>query len=507
MGKIIIENLKSINKLEFEIPTSGIHVLTGVNGSGKTTLLACLQRLTDSYAFQRHFRSSSNSQFDSFRNSKIRYENNGSFVEYTYRNTRWAPTPKRKASLLNTMGYTNAFLVSSNVERFYVQNEELNTRGIQAAPAFYKTSMNEIFHTTKYTELRRKKLDGKGRGNGRANYGFLLPAKSVGHQNQYYTEKNFSLGELLILNALFQLENIADNSLILIDEIELALHPKVQVSFLTFLQRMTVEKNLTVILSTHSSSLIKKASKLIYLERNPTNGHVNVEYDCYPALALQNMAIQEEVQPDLVLFVEDDYAKYIIEQLLNYYFGTLVQHRRPIIKILAVGGWPQTLRFTISCSNYLIPQNTGVYAFLDADALPDIQAIQADANRKPSQQELLNLYIANQVRIKFLPITPELGLVTLLNNQPHNHAQPLRDIFNEVFDIAQIIIDEQNRGRQYPANPRKAAKIRIDYYIERIANYTNRDENYIKIKLAEYYAQDYCPAHHPQLHQLFGPIF
>lgn len=106
-----------------------------------------------------------------------------------------------------------------------------------------------------------------------------------------------------------------------------------------------------------------------------------------------------------------------------------------------------------------------------------------------------------------MPITPELGLVTLLNDQPHNHAQPLRDIFNEVFDIAQIIIDEQNRGRQYPANPRKAAKIRIDYYIERIANYTNRDENYIKIKLAEYYAQNYCPANHPQLHQLFGPIF
>jgi len=86
MGKIIIENLKSIAKLEFMIPVSGVHILTGVNGSGKTTLLACLQRLTDSYAFQRHFRSSSNSQFDNFRNSKIRYENNGSYVEYRYRN-------------------------------------------------------------------------------------------------------------------------------------------------------------------------------------------------------------------------------------------------------------------------------------------------------------------------------------------------------------------------------------------------------------------------------------
>lgn len=161
MGKIIIENLKSITLLEFNIPTSGVHILTGINGSGKTTVLACLQRITDSYAFQRYFRTSSNDQFDNFRNARIRYEHNGAHVDYTYKNTRWSPTPKTGASLLKTMGYNTAVFISSSVERFYVQNDELTTQGILAAPQYFRDSMNEIFQTNKYSNLRRKKVGWK----------------------------------------------------------------------------------------------------------------------------------------------------------------------------------------------------------------------------------------------------------------------------------------------------------------------------------------------------------
>lgn len=507
MGKIHIKDLKSIKQLEFDIPVSGVHILTGINGSGKTTLLACLQRLTDSYAFQRHFKTSSNNQFDNFRNARIRYERNGAHVEYAYRNTRWVPTPKSGATLLTTMGYNNAVFISSNVDRFYVQNDELNTQGILAAPHFFKDSMNEIFQTTKYSNLRRKKLDGKGRGYGRWNYGFLMPAQSMGSQNQYYTEKNFSFGELLVLNALFQLQNIANNSLILVDEIELALHPKVQVKLLQFLERQASQKNLTIIISTHSSSLIKKAKKLIFLERNETNGIVNVEYNCYPAVALQNMAIQEEVQPDLVFFVEDDYAKYILDELINYYFRYINSKRRPILKILPVGGWTQTLRFTISSMNYLLPKTIKVYTFLDSDVKISVQTIQDKVHKSPSEYELLNLCNNYSNTIKYLPITPEQGLVELLNNQPNNHILPLQNLFNEVFDISEIINEEQNRGLTYSNNPRQAAKKRIPYYIDRIKESTNRDENYIQIKLAEYYANSYCPNNHSDLQQIFNPIF
>jgi ABC-type lipoprotein export system ATPase subunit len=507
MPHITIENLKSVSSLEFEIPQNGVHILTGINGSGKTTLLTCLQRIADRNAFQRHFRTSSNNQFDNFQTSKITFSNRNLSLSYSYRNSRWAPTPK-SSNLLSTIGYAAAIMVSSSSDRFYVQNEELNTRGITLATSFIKDSMVNIFNDNKFNELRRKKLDGKGRGNGRWNYGYLMPLGVQRGQNRYYSEKNFSLGEILILNALNQIENTPSNSLILIDEIELALHPKVQVRFLRFLEDFAALRNSTVIISTHSASLIKAAKSLIYLERNSASGTVNVEYDCFPAIALQNVAVVEEVEPDVVFFVEDVFGRFVLEELIKYYRRNLLIGRCPIYKILPVGGWGETIRLAENSSGYLINNNVQVYAWLDLDVRPQLAAIQANPNRTPKEQEQLNLYNANLARVRFLPITPELGIVNLLNDNPNNHFQPLQDLFNSVFDIQQIIQDETRRpGIAYPNNPRKEAKVRLDYYIERIRVATNRDYNYVRILLAEYFANNFCPQNHQLLQQMFNPIF
>jgi predicted ATPase len=507
MVNIRIENLKSVTLLQFDIPENGVHVLTGINGSGKTTLLTCLQRIADRNAFKKHFKTSSNAQFDNFQTSKITYTNGPNSLSYSYRKSRWAPTPK-SSDLLSTIGYTSAIMVSSSPDRFYVQSEELSTKGISLASTFIRESMVEIFNLNKYNDLRRKKLDGKGRGNGRWNYGYLMPLGVVRGQNRYFTEKNFSLGEILILNALYQLELCPNNSLILIDEIELALHPKVQVKFLNFLERFAAARNSTIIISTHSSSLIKSANKLIYIERDSFTGIAKVEYNCYPAIALQNVAVIEEVEPDFIFFVEDIFGRYILEELIKYFTRNLYNGRCPIYKILPVGGWGETIRFSENSVGYIIPNNTQVFAMLDLDVQPQLQNIQSNPNRTAKEQEQLTLYNNNIARVKFLPITPELGIVDLLTDNPQNHFQALQDHFNGVFDIANIINEESLRvGITYPANPRKVAKIRLDYYIERIKIATNRDYNYIRIKLAEYYANNYCPANHGQLQQLFNPIF
>lgn len=47
---------------------------------------------------------------------------------------------------------------------------------------------------------------------------------------------NFSLGERLVLNTLDYAQDVPDNSLLLIDEIELALHPTAQVKFYEYVQ-------------------------------------------------------------------------------------------------------------------------------------------------------------------------------------------------------------------------------------------------------------------------------
>lgn len=506
MPKIKIENLKNIKNLEFQIPTSGVHILTSVNGSGKTTLLTCLERLVNPYAFQRHFKTSSNNQFDNFQSAKIIYSHNGSSVTYKYKNTNWSPTPKKGSVVLKSMGFGQVVYLASSGERFYVQNQELDTSKIIFAPQFFKDGMNEIFQTTKFNELRRVKLSGKGRGNSRRNFGFLLPTTSQGGQSRYFTERNFSLGEILMLNALSELVNVSNNALVLIDEVELALHPRVQVRLLNYLQRIATQKSLTIIISTHSSSLIKAAPKLIYLERKP-NGIVEIEYNCYPAIALQNVAVQEEVQPDFVFFVEDDFAKFLLEELINYYFTRINIIRRPIIKTLPVAGYKQTIKLVETSCVYLIPANTKVFCFLDLDVQVKYNQLQAKVNKTTAEQSEFNLFTTNAAMIKYLPITAELGIINILNQNPNQHIQPLQTLFNGVFDISQIILDEQNRGLNYSPNPRTAAKEKIKYYIERIRQATNFDETRIKIMLCQYYASLYGQTNTGNLQGLFNPLF
>lgn len=51
MGKITISSLRNITSLVFDVPISGVYVLTGSNGSGKTSLLMALSRIFDKNAF------------------------------------------------------------------------------------------------------------------------------------------------------------------------------------------------------------------------------------------------------------------------------------------------------------------------------------------------------------------------------------------------------------------------------------------------------------------------
>lgn len=52
MKKIIIENIRNIRHLEFEMPSPGLHILTGKNGVGKTTLFTCISRICNSNAYR-----------------------------------------------------------------------------------------------------------------------------------------------------------------------------------------------------------------------------------------------------------------------------------------------------------------------------------------------------------------------------------------------------------------------------------------------------------------------
>src|SRR5690606_16530966 len=119
----------------------------------------------------------------------------------------------------------------------------------------------------------------------------------------YISEKNLSLGELCILKLLRLLKDCPRGSLVLIDELELALHPMAQVTLLRYLDDIAAEKALTIIVSTHSATRIKQAnaSRLLLLQEE-TAGNIVCQDKCFPSLVLGALAYREETAADVIVY-------------------------------------------------------------------------------------------------------------------------------------------------------------------------------------------------------------
>ena len=91
---------------------------------------------------------------------------------------------------------------------------------------------------------------------------------------------------------------------------------------------------------------------------------ISVTNPCYPAYATRNLYSDDGYGNDLVILVEDDLAKIIIERILIE--KTLMKNIR--VKILPTGGWTNTLEmaYDVTTSNLLM-KGTRLAIVLDRD--------------------------------------------------------------------------------------------------------------------------------------------
>jgi len=404
MSKIILENIKGIRKLEFEMPQkSGVHLITGKNGTGKTNLLVALYRICNADAFRDNFPLGANN-FDDISQYGITYVNNeGKRVLYSHTNHGWDPHPKRNADILKSFGFANTIYVSASKMRFDVhtptQLKNQKLKKIRVSPDFID-AMNKILDTTKFNNLRYIQLVNKGR-----------PGRQIRHNNKLYvienySENTFSLGERFVLNMLDQLEGVQDKTLVVIDEIELALHPIAQIAFYDYLHDLANAKKLTVIIATHSSSLIKNCRSIYYLENK--GGNITVSNKCKPSYILNGLTNEVDNNFDKLFLVEDKMAYYCLETMLSKHYERIPQLLN--YKIIYVGGWPQVLEFLKQMNTILPYRQDMVFAYLDYDAQTSLDDLANSSNLNEGQQKDLNNF--NDVRqyVSFLHITPEIGM-------------------------------------------------------------------------------------------------
>lgn len=242
--------------------------------------------------------------------------------------------------------------------------------------------------------------------NRRRNTAYAIP---LGH-NKYYTEQNFSFGEIVILNLLHDVKNVTNGSLLLIDELELALHPSAQIRLISCLKELAIEKGLTIIISTHSASIIKSEKSVILLEQYENN-HINVIYKCPPAKAIGAIGMREDTMPDIIVLVEDKMAKSLFFALKQKYNEIQNENSYLDIRILEIGGFSNIINFFVEAKNYVFYDNIYVTAFMDKDVETDIIPYARFGN-----QDIIGHYNENSSYLRFLPYTPEVLLVKTFIN-------------------------------------------------------------------------------------------
>jgi energy-coupling factor transporter ATP-binding protein EcfA2 len=492
--KLTIENLKNIQHLEFDIPPRGAYLLTGSNGSGKTSLLTCLSRLRNNGAFQRGFRSSVHPSLDSHRGASVKYEINGDSVTYTYVEERWAPLPRRNSGLLANCGYPEVKYIAADGDRVEPKKDEFAPRSVRLTGQPLRDDLNNIFSTKRFDELCYINLNRGGQ-----NKAYLIRQTRQGKPTLYFSERNFSLGELCVLKLLLALEDIVNASLVLIDELELAVHPRAQSKLFHHLVKIAKEKDLTIIFSTHSVTLIKTTDRRKILFLQGTNGNVVCRKGCYPTFALGQISGGEEVAPDCVIYVEDDSAKKCTEAMIQLYrrqMNPLVA--QPTVVVVPLGGFSQILEF-MDKAPQLLPANTKVMALLDED----VQTESLAAYNASEDHYMLSLFQRLNGSVGFLPWTPEVGFIELIQQAPEHHENGLKEYFADQRFVFPENWLPHNPGNT-PAQIRKSNKASIFALCESLQNLLGKPNDRIREGLFDYLVQQTSIQGAPDLIGLIG---
>lgn len=496
-----IRNLKNISKLHFEMPGPGVHLLAGSNGAGKTTLLACLRRLGTPNAFQLHFSPSKRSNLlDDFSKSEIAYILDDESVTYAYAGERWVPRPRRYSSLAKRFGYPEVWYSGATASRITPRPEDFALRRLRYAPQALREAANRIFDTDRYSRLLTINLT-----TGSSNQAFVLwMPDASGGKHAYASERNFSLGELSVLKLLREIQTCLNGGLVLIDELELALYPRAQIGLFRYLEQVAAEKALTVIVSTHSVTLLKSCprSRIIFLENQ--GSRTAVLRGCFPAYALGGISLSEERTSDIVIYVEDEAAKTVAEHLARLCINARYRDQGgvfPTTLVLPVGDFRNVVRF-YDKNRAVLPQHVRQWVLLDKDVETESVSIMEASSHDPMR----DTFHRHSAVIRYLPWTPEVGLATYIELKRREIEAKLRSDLANAFVSLPVSITEISTRIPGPSQRSECKKIVRDVISHIHDQVPGTDEEALSRQMYEKFAESYFNDKRGEAMQLFGPM-
>lgn len=189
--------------------------------------------------------------------------------------------------------------------------------------------------------------------------GFTFKLKKSGVD---YTEAFAGSGEFAVINLVLKLSEVPKNSLILLDEPEVSLHPRAQRKLMEYLFAEVISKKHQVVIATHSSNIIKylppNAIK-VFRENSDQRVELISQYSSADEAFLE---LGEDPVDIKYIYVEDKAAQAIIERVI-YLSPEL---NSDLFKIIYFGGGAEQLYKVVGCSA-AIDGNYNKYIFFDGD--------------------------------------------------------------------------------------------------------------------------------------------
>jgi predicted ATPase len=390
-----IENVRSIKSLALSFPLKpALYAMTGKNASGKSTVMAAIANLFFDEILDNFFQNSAQN------GSKIEYLYKNIGFSYVYDGYRWQQHGRKiyihgfyEGSLIHGNRFRDA-----NYKALYsasrVRKEELI-----AANKYIIENLGLILHDNKeyYKDLFKLPSDrAKEIFKFRGSPYFLIKNDKPISQLSLSTGENLLISLLhSITNQLSKRRGREDDYFVLLDEVELALHPAALMRLVVFLRKLSSESNVAIYFSTHSTDLIRSIDPAnIYFLNKHTDDTVEVINPCYPAYATRNIYMHDGY--DYLILVEDVLTKKMIDWLLRK--SNLKGSK--LIHILPCGGWENVVAMhqEIMTSNFL---GVGKKAFtiLDGDVEHEYKSKYTD---KGLHRNLNTAFLPIQSAEKFL---------------------------------------------------------------------------------------------------------
>ena len=282
--------------IRFDFPVTA---LIGPNGGGKTTILGASALLYESIAPRQFF--TRNPQLDqNMKDWSISYEavdrtiNKNDLVKRTahFSREKWSRHALERDVLFLGVSRTLPAVERSNLSRFADKNivfrpDEMTTLN---GSAEYITkilgkdvSEYQILQSDRYGNLQ------------------LLSGQTA--KGKKYSEFHFGAGESSIIKMVIGVERAAENSLILIEEIENGLHPLATLRLVDYLMDVADRKKLQIIFTTHSEYAIESLpSEAVWaaVDGVAIQGKLDI-------LSLRSLI--GEINSELVIYTEDVFAR------------------------------------------------------------------------------------------------------------------------------------------------------------------------------------------------------